>query len=44
MGLRRSTADKQRAVQEALKHPLGMHKSNRAIADHIGVNESTVRE
>jgi hypothetical protein len=42
--LGRSTADKQRAVQEALKHPLEVHKINRSIAEHIGMDETMVRK
>lgn len=41
-GLRRTNADKQRAVQAALRHPDGANKSDRAIADHIGVDHQTV--
>ena len=42
-GLRRTTADKQRAVTGALRHPLGAGKSNRQIAGHCGIDEGTVR-
>ena len=42
-GLRRSNADKRRAVELALRHPKGANLSNRRIAKHVGVNEATVR-
>lgn len=42
-GLRRANDDKQRAVRAALQHPNGAQLSNRQIADHVGVAESTVR-
>jgi transposase-like protein len=42
-GLRRSNADKQRAVEAALKHEKGAKLSNRQLADHVGVDEKTVR-
>lgn len=41
-GLRRTTADKQRIVRNALLHPYGMHLSNREIARHCGVSDKTV--
>lgn len=41
-GLRRSTADKQRIIRNALLHPYGMHLSNREIARHCGVSDKTV--
>lgn len=41
--LKRSNADKQRAVIGALMHPYGACKSNVQIADHCGVDEGTVR-
>lgn len=41
-GLRRSTEDKQRAVRLALAHPNAAGKSNRAIAEHVGVDDKTV--
>ena len=41
-GLRRSTKDKQRAIIAALKHPAGVDKSNRAIAEYLGVDHVTV--
>jgi transposase-like protein len=43
-GLRRLNEDKQRAVKAALGHPKAAGMSNGAIARHVGVNESTVRE
>ncbi len=42
-GLRRTTSDKQRAVRSALTHPKAAGLSNRQIAAHVGVDESTVR-
>ena len=42
-GLRRTTSDKQRAVRSAITHPRGAGLSNRQIAAHVGVDESTVR-
>lgn len=42
-GLRRTNADKQRAVELALKHPRSVELSNVAIAQHVGVDEKTVR-
>ena len=42
-GLRRSNADKAKAVEAALKHPKGAKMSNRQIAEHVGVAEGTVR-
>jgi len=42
-GLRRTNEDKQRAVKAALMHPLGAGKSNRRIAEHVGVDEGSVR-
>lgn len=41
-GLRRSNQDKQNAIQAALQHPNGAGLSNRQIADHCGVDHSTV--
>ena len=41
-GLRRTTADKQRIVRNALLHPYGMHLSNREIARYCGVSDKTV--
>lgn len=42
-GLRRTNDDKQRALSAALEHPNGAQLSNRQIAAHVGVDESTVR-
>lgn len=42
-GLRRTNADKRRAVELALLHPKGVNKSNRLIARYVGVDEGTVR-
>jgi hypothetical protein len=41
-GLRRSNADKRRAVEAALRHPAGTAQSDRAIAEHVGVDHKTV--
>ena len=41
-GLRRSNADKKKAVLRALKHPKGAEMSDSAIAEHCGVNDKTV--
>lgn len=41
-GLRRTNADKVRAVTAALSHPKSSGMSDRSIADHIGVNHSMV--
>ena len=41
-GLRRSNADKSRAVKAALQHPHGAEKSDRQIAEHVGVDPMTV--
>jgi hypothetical protein len=41
-GLRRTNADKERAVRAALKHPHGMNLSDGAIAAHVGVTDKTV--
>ncbi|NMG10594.1 ParB N-terminal domain-containing protein [Brasilonema sp. UFV-L1] len=41
--LKRSNADKQRAIIGALKHPYGACRSNVKIAEHCGVDEGTVR-
>lgn len=41
-GLPRSTADKQKAVIQALKHPNGEKKSDSQIAAHVGVAIPTV--
>jgi hypothetical protein len=42
-GLRRTNEDKRNAVKMALLHPKGAGESNRKIAEHVGVNESTDR-
>lgn len=42
-GLQRSNADKNRVVRLALQHPKGSGKSNREIAQHVGVDEKLVR-
>ncbi len=42
-GWPRSNADKRSAAQRALLHPTGVKSSNRHIAKHVGVAESTVR-
>ena len=41
-GLRRSQADKRRAVKRALKHTHGAQASDRKIARHVGVAPKTV--
>jgi hypothetical protein len=41
-GLRRTREDRTRAIREALRHPLGLKKSDRDIAHHIGVDHKTV--
>jgi len=41
-GLRRSNADKAKAVKAALKHPKGVKKSDTGIAEHVGVDVKTV--
>jgi hypothetical protein len=41
-GLRRSNADKRRAVELALKNPRSRKMSARAIAEHVGVDHKTV--
>jgi uncharacterized ParB-like nuclease family protein len=41
--VRRTTADKQRAVRLALAHLFGRCMSNRQIAEYVGVDEGTVR-
>ncbi len=40
--LQRTTADKQQAVQGALRHPLGAARSDGDIARHVGVDRQTV--
>lgn len=42
-GLRRSAADRRRAVESALRHPYAVAKSNRELARHCQVDEKTVR-
>ena len=41
-GLRRTNDDKGRAVQAALLHPLSAGMSDRQIAQHVGVDHTTV--
>jgi hypothetical protein len=41
-GLRRTNADKERAVRRALEHPKALLLSNRRIAEHCGVTGNTV--
>jgi hypothetical protein len=41
-GLRRSNADKRKAVLAALRHPKGVKLSDNQIASHVGVAQSTV--
>lgn len=41
-GLRRTTADKQKAIEAALLHPVGAGLSDSQIADHLGVDHKTV--
>jgi len=41
-GLRRTNADKAKAVQSALKHPIGSTKSDNQIAEHCGVSNRMV--
>jgi len=41
-GLRRTNADKQRAVRAALSHPAPAKLSDKQIARHIGVDPQTV--
>ena len=43
-GLKRTNDDKRRQVIAALRHPNGASMSNREIARHVGVDESTVRD
>jgi len=43
-GLRRSQADKRRAIKRALKHTYGAEASNSKIAKHIGCSHATVRK
>jgi hypothetical protein len=41
-GLRRTNADKARAVMRALTHPKRVTQSDRAIGEHVGVDQKTV--
>jgi hypothetical protein len=41
-GLRRTNADKEKAVRMALKHPQGTESTNELLADHVGVSPKTV--
>ncbi|MGL6195803.1 MAG: hypothetical protein ACRC2T_13385 [Thermoguttaceae bacterium] len=41
-GLRRSRADTQRIIAEALRHEQGVKMSDRQIAEHVGVDKNTV--
>jgi ParB-like chromosome segregation protein Spo0J len=41
-GLQRSNEDKRRAVQAALRHPQGSGRSDREVAEHVGVYFETV--
>jgi len=41
-GLRRSTADKERAIRSALKHSAAQGMSDRQIAKHLGVDHKTI--
>lgn len=41
-GLRRTNADKEKAVKAALQHPKGAELSDVQIAEHVGVSHSTV--
>jgi ParB-like nuclease domain len=43
VGLKRSNADKRRAVQAALRHPKSETMSNVALAEYIGVSEFSIR-
>jgi hypothetical protein len=43
-GLRRSNADKRRAVLLALRSGIGAEQSSRVIAEHVGVSDFLVRE
>ena len=42
-GIRRTNADKERAVKLALAHPKAATKSNHELASHVGVAEATIR-
>lgn len=41
-GLRRTTADKRKAVMSALRHPNGVGLSDSQIGKHVGVSDKTV--
>lgn len=41
-GLRRSTADKERAIRQALKHPKAPGLSDRELGRHLGVDNKTI--
>ena len=41
-GLRRTNEDKHNAVTMALMHPKGTEKSDKSIAEHVGVHQTTV--
>jgi hypothetical protein len=41
-GLRRTNQDKVKAVKAALRHPTGVKLSNEQIAEHVGVDPTTV--
>lgn len=41
--LRRTNADKRKAVRRAVRSPVGWKKSLRGIADHVGVSQEMVR-
>lgn len=41
-GLRRTNADKRRAVERAIQHPKGQKLSDRQLAQHCGVHHDTV--
>jgi hypothetical protein len=43
-GVYRSNADKRKSVRGALKNPIGVGQSNRAIADHCGVSDMLVAD
>ena len=41
-GIRRTNADKRRAIRLALESPIGQEQSNRTIAEHVGVHHELV--
>jgi ParB-like chromosome segregation protein Spo0J len=41
-GLRRSPADKEKAIKAALRHPKGAKMSDRQLAKYVGVSDKTV--